>query len=48
VNRTSPTRGLEFRVTRTATGGEATTGPWREWNLGRDGVVIGLTWELVQ
>jgi len=41
-------RVLEFRVTRTATGGEATTGPWREWNLGRDGVVIGLTWELVQ
>ncbi len=41
-------RVMEFRVTRTPTTGEAVAGPWREWDLGRDGVVVGLTWELVQ
>lgn len=41
-------RVLEFRVTRTPAGGAAAAGPWREWDLGRDGVVIGLNWELVQ
>jgi len=39
---------LQFQVTRTDAAGQASRTPWLDWPLASKGVVVGLTWELIE